>query len=40
MASAPTPLWVKLFIGVVVALIVTAAVLHLTGVMPRLHHMS
>lgn len=40
MASAPTPGWVKVFIGVIALLAIAAAVLHLTGIMPALHHMS
>jgi len=37
MASAPTPGWVKIFIGAIALVIVAVAVLHLTGTMPHMH---
>ena len=37
MASAPTPGWVKVFIGVLALIVVGVAVLHLTGLMPHMH---
>ena len=40
MASTPTPGWVKVFIGIITLVVAAAAVLHLTGIMPHLHHMS
>ncbi len=40
MASAPTPAWVKVFIGLIALIVLAVVILHLTGVMPRMHHMS
>jgi len=37
MASAPTPGWVKLFIGALALAVVVVVVLHLTGLMPHMH---
>ena len=40
MASTPTPGWVKVFIGIIALVVAVAVVLHLTGIMPHMHHMS
>ncbi len=37
MASSPTPLWVKVFIGVIALIVVGVVELHLTGLMPHMH---
>jgi hypothetical protein len=38
MASTPTPGWVKAFIGVIAVAVAIAVILHLTGLMPRMHN--
>ncbi len=37
MASTPAPGWVKVFLGAIALVVAAAVVLHLTGVMPRMH---
>ena len=39
MASGPTPGWVKGFVGAIALIVIVVVVLHLTGVMPHMHHM-
>ena len=37
MASSPTPLWVKVLIGVIALIVAAVVALHLTGLMPHMH---
>jgi len=37
MASTPTPVWVKVFIGAIAVIVMAVVALHVTGTLPHMH---